>query len=148
MLVSTLSAAVAATTSMVAGSYSLGNDTTSSPSLLATSYPIVAGKTYTASYNTEVTTTSTVSGTAKVITSTVATYSLAPTAPAYTFRADAEDNVAVYYGQTTNTVAQGLIGLCEQADVDIVILAFLNDFFTAEGYPTINLGPGCDPANF
>ncbi|KAK4539732.1 hypothetical protein LTR36_010385 [Oleoguttula mirabilis] len=150
MLASTFSAAVAATTSMSAASYPYANSTglaPSSTSSLATSYPIVAGKTYTASYNTEVTTTITVSGTAEVVTSTIATYSLAPTAPAYEFRADAEDNLAVYYGHTPNTEAQGLIALCEQADVDIVILSFLNDFFSAEGQPTINLGPACYPAN-
>ncbi|KAK5121299.1 hypothetical protein LTR85_005465 [Meristemomyces frigidus] len=151
MFVPTLSAAVAATTSLSAAIYPLSNSSslaTSSASSLATSYPIVAGKTYTAFYNTEVTTTVTVFGGAEVVTSTIATYSLAPTAPAYTFRADAEDNVAVYWGQTPNTVAQGLIGLCEQADVDIVLISFLDDFFGGgEGYPKINFGPACYPAN-
>lgn len=66
---------------------------------------------------------------------------------AYTFRADSSANVAVYYGQTPNTTADGLLTLCQRPSVDIIILAFVNDFFTRGGYPSVNFGPACDPPN-
>ncbi|KAK5695939.1 hypothetical protein LTR97_008359 [Elasticomyces elasticus] len=64
---------------------------------------------------------------------------------AYTFHPDAKDNVAVYYGQSAKTTAGGLAALCRNQNVDIVVLAFVNDFFSVNGYPTINFGPACDP---
>ncbi|KAK4895334.1 hypothetical protein LTR27_006677 [Elasticomyces elasticus] len=66
---------------------------------------------------------------------------------AYTFRPDAKDNVAVYYGQSAKTTVGGLAALCRNQNVDIVVLAFVNDFFSVNGYPTINFGPACDPPN-
>ncbi|KAK5134709.1 hypothetical protein LTR08_006224 [Meristemomyces frigidus] len=140
----------AAATSMAVTSFPLGNSTSLGPyptSPLTTSYPIVAGKTFTASYTTETTITTTISGTAEILTSTIATYSLAPTAPAYTFNPNAKDNLAVYYGQSPDTQAEGLISLCEQADVDIVILAFVDSFFGPQAYPVVNFGAACYPPN-
>ncbi|KAK4555804.1 hypothetical protein LTR86_007024 [Recurvomyces mirabilis] len=67
--------------------------------------------------------------------------------PAYTFRPGAQDNVAVYYGQSPSTKSGGLSTLCANPNVDIVILAFVNDFFHADGYPGVNFGPACDPPN-
>jgi chitinase len=55
--------------------------------------------------------------------------------------------VAVYYGTTPDTQAGGLIDLCENQNVDIVILSFVYDFFTQGGYPSINFGPACSPPN-
>lgn len=127
-------------------SYPLGNGTSKPPSSsLTTSYPLVVGDTYTASYTMDVTIATTVSGSSEIITSTMAMYSLAPTPAAYTFRPDARDNLAVYYGQTPNTTAGGLLPLCEREDVDIVIIAFLNSFFGDQNFPVIDFGPGCDP---
>ena len=60
----------------------------------------------------------------------------------YTFNHDATDNVAVYYGQTQSTTAGGLLNLCQDPSVDIVILAFY-EFFGPNGYPSIDFGPGC-----
>ena len=120
-----------------------------SPSLASstTTYPMQAGKTFSAFYTTDITTTITISGSAEVVTSAVATYSLQAAPPAYTFNPAASDNLAVYYGQTPNTEAGGLIKLCEQEDVDIVIISFLMDFFANESMPAISFGPACDPPN-
>lgn len=68
---------------------------------------------------------------------------LRDTPPPYTFRADAEDNVAVYYGTTEATQPGGLQALCESPNVDIVILSFLFSFFDANGYPSIDFGSSC-----
>ncbi|TKA70909.1 hypothetical protein B0A55_07481 [Friedmanniomyces simplex] len=65
----------------------------------------------------------------------------------YTFHPNARDNVAVYYGQSPNTTAGGLTALCQSSNVDIVVLAFVNDFFAGNGYPAVNFGPACDPPN-
>ncbi|KAI7337374.1 glycoside hydrolase family 18 protein [Hortaea werneckii] len=112
-------------------------------------YQIIPGKTYTASYTALITTTISDHGTASVATSAVPTYSLQAQPPVYQFDPDASDNLAVYWGQTPNTTAEGLLQLCENADVDIVILAFLNQFYpeNGQGYPGINFGPACDPAS-
>ena len=61
----------------------------------------------------------------------------------YTFDPDASDNVAVYYGQTAATGQINLTSLCEDPSVDIVILAFLTQFFGPGGYPTVNFGAAC-----
>jgi len=66
---------------------------------------------------------------------------------AYVFRPNAKDNVAVYYGQSANTTAGGLAALCQNSNVDIVILAFVNNFFAGNGYPAVDFGPACDPPN-
>ena len=75
------------------------------------------------------------------------TYSPQPSPSTYTFQADADNNVAVYYGTAPDTQAGGLLTLCENANVDIVILSFVYDFFTQGGYPSINFGPGCTTPN-
>ena len=65
------------------------------------------------------------------------------TASPYLFDAESEDNVAVYYGTTPATKPDGLISLCNSPNVDIVILSFVFSFFDANGYPSIDFGPGC-----
>lgn len=65
----------------------------------------------------------------------------------YIFDPDARDNVAVYYGQSPATKPGGLLKLCQSPNVDIVILAFVNDFFSAEGYPGVDFGAACYPAS-
>ncbi|KAK5109341.1 hypothetical protein LTR62_007110 [Meristemomyces frigidus] len=65
----------------------------------------------------------------------------------YTFLPGAQDNVAVYYGQSPDTKSGGLSTLCASPNVDIVILAFVNKFFHAGGYPAVNFGPACGPPN-
>lgn len=66
-----------------------------------------------------------------------------PTASPYVFNAESEDNVAVYYGTTPATTEGGLVSLCSNPNVDIVILSFVFSFFDANGYPSIDFGPGC-----
>lgn len=77
----------------------------------------------------------------------------APAAPAATsasapasggsFNAKAKDNVAVYYGQSPATSQVTLAKLCSDSSVNIVILAFLSEFFSAGGLPTMDFGPAC-----
>ena len=69
--------------------------------------------------------------------------SVVPTASPYLFDAESEDNVAVYYGTTPATKKGGLSSLCSNPNVDIVILSFVFSFFDANGYPSIDFGPGC-----
>ena len=79
--------------------------------------------------------------------------SSAPAAPAATpasapassgsFNAKAKDNVAVYYGQSPATSQITLAKLCSDPSVNIVILAFLSEFFSAGGLPTMDFGPAC-----
>lgn len=69
--------------------------------------------------------------------------SVVSTVSPYLFDAESEDNVAVYYGTTPATKEGGLISLCSNPNVDIVILSFVFSFFDANGYPSIDLGPGC-----
>lgn len=67
------------------------------------------------------------------VTSTSITYVLQPSPSPYTFRADADDNVAVYYGTTADTQPSGLLALCEDPNVDFAILSFVFDFFGPQG---------------
>ena len=61
----------------------------------------------------------------------------------YSFNADSSSNLAVYYGQTEATAQISLADMCGDEHVDIVILAFLTNFFGPAGYPSINLGSAC-----
>ena len=79
--------------------------------------------------------------------STFVIYSLQPSPSPYIFQADAEDNVAVYYGTTTDTQEGGLLALCEDPNVDIAIVSFVFEFFGPQGYPSMNFGPGCSAPN-
>ncbi|KAF2721359.1 glycoside hydrolase family 18 protein, partial [Polychaeton citri CBS 116435] len=63
------------------------------------------------------------------------------------FDPEARDNLAVYYGQSPATEVGGLLKLCNNPNVDIVILSFLFTFFTPDGYPSIDFGPGCTGPN-
>ena len=60
-----------------------------------------------------------------------------------TFNAKASTNQAVYYGQSPQTANVTLGTICEDPSVDIVILAFLSEFFGPGGYPVLNLGAAC-----
>lgn len=52
-------------------------------------------------------------------------------------------SVAVYYGQTPATNKVTLDTICQDNNVDIVVLAFLTYFVGPGGLPTINFGPAC-----
>ena len=51
--------------------------------------------------------------------------------------------MAVYYGQSPATSQVTLSKLCADPSVNIVILAFLSEFFSAGGLPTMDFGPAC-----
>lgn len=76
-------------------------------------------------------------------TGSASSYPPQPSSTSYTFNADADDNVAVYYGTTPATQIGGLLSLCQNPNVDIVILSFIYDFFSQGGYPTLYFGPAC-----
>ncbi|CAD6577414.1 MAG: hypothetical protein ASARMPREDX12_008338 [Alectoria sarmentosa] len=59
------------------------------------------------------------------------------------FNAKAKDNVAVYYGQSPATSQVTLAKMCSDDSVNIIILAFLSEFFSAGGLPTMDFGPAC-----
>ena len=59
------------------------------------------------------------------------------------FDAKSSKNLAVYYGQTEATGKTKLSQMCQDKNVDIVILAFLTEFFGPGGYPKLNFGAAC-----
>ena len=59
------------------------------------------------------------------------------------FDAQSSKNVAVYYGQTDATAQISLGELCQNQNVDIVVLAFLTEFSGPSGFPTLNFGAAC-----
>ncbi|KAL8808195.1 MAG: hypothetical protein Q9182_000259 [Xanthomendoza sp. 2 TL-2023] len=66
-----------------------------------------------------------------------------PSSGPSTFDAQSSNNLAVYYGQSPATSQTTLAQMCQDDNVDIVILAFLTTFFGAGGYPAVNLGAAC-----
>ena len=58
-----------------------------------------------------------------------------------TFNAQSSKNLAVYYGQTPATDSFTLEQMCQDENVDIVVLAFLTTFYGPAGQPVINFGP-------
>ena len=60
-----------------------------------------------------------------------------------TFNPSSPRNVAVYYGQTPHSNKVTVDELCKDPHVDIVVLAFLDTFFSDGGMPEINIGPAC-----
>jgi chitinase len=52
-------------------------------------------------------------------------------------------NVAVYYRQSDLTFQVPLSIVCNDPDIDIIILAFVIRFFNPAGWPTLNLGSLC-----
>ncbi|CAD0111698.1 unnamed protein product [Aureobasidium uvarum] len=66
-----------------------------------------------------------------------------PTSTNYIFKTSRQNNVAVYYGQTPDTGTGDLLQLCQNSNVDIVVLAFVTSFFTNGGFPSANFGPSC-----
>ena len=63
------------------------------------------------------------------------------------FNAQSSTNLAVYYGQSSATEKYTLEQMCQDRNVDIVVLAFLTTFDGPAGQPVINFGPatGGDP---
>lgn len=65
-----------------------------------------------------------------------------PSKSGSSFNPRATDNVAVYFGQTDKTIQVPLHQVCANENIDIVILAFVNGYFNANGtgYPSVNFG--------
>ena len=63
--------------------------------------------------------------------------------PGGSFSAQSSSNVAVYYGQSGATGEVSLSQLCSNSNADIVILAFLTQYFSTGNYPTLNFGAAC-----
>ena len=59
------------------------------------------------------------------------------------FDAQSSKNVAVYYGQTPATATVSLGEMCQDENVDIVVLAFLSELFGPGDFPTLNFGAAC-----
>lgn len=72
---------------------------------------------------------------------------ISPTPSSYTFDPDSTSNVAVYYDSTSATNPDSLLTLCANPAVDIILLSSLISFTspTSHNYPTLSLGPACDP---
>lgn len=70
-----------------------------------------------------------------------------PVASGGTFNAASNSNVAVYYGQTAATSQVTLAQMCQDSNVDIVILAFLNVIAGPGNYPTVNFGAACSSSS-
>ncbi|KAL8713313.1 MAG: hypothetical protein Q9220_002512 [cf. Caloplaca sp. 1 TL-2023] len=66
-----------------------------------------------------------------------------PSSGSSTFNAQSSSNLAVYYGQSGATSQTSLAQMCQDSNVDIVILAFLTTYFGPGGYPSLNFGAGC-----
>ena len=67
--------------------------------------------------------------------------------PSGGFDPKGSNNLAVYYGQTPATAQVTLSQLCQNDEVNIVVLAFLSTFFGPGGYPTVNFGSACSSSN-
>lgn len=62
----------------------------------------------------------------------------------------ARSNLAVYFGHPPNISHPQLMTLCDAPEIDIVILAFVRQFYGLNNLPNINFGAGCevvDPDN-
>lgn len=57
------------------------------------------------------------------------------------FNAQSSSNLAVYYGQSPATDDFTLEQICQDDNVDLVVLAFVTTFFGPAGQPIINFGP-------
>jgi chitinase len=68
---------------------------------------------------------------------------LPPTSTDYVFKTSRQNNVAAYYGQTPDTKSGDLLQLCQNPNIDVVVLAFVTSFFTNGGLPSASFGPGC-----
>ena len=64
-------------------------------------------------------------------------------ASSYSFDPNRPDLNVVYYAQSPATTSVPFLNVCNDSSVDIIILAFVTDFFTAGGYPTLNLASKC-----
>lgn len=61
-----------------------------------------------------------------------------------TFDSTASSNIAVYFGRTNATRKGGLLPLCQDRNINIVVLAFITKIFAGGGYPEITFDQLCD----
>ncbi|KXT03344.1 hypothetical protein AC578_3945 [Pseudocercospora eumusae] len=58
----------------------------------------------------------------------------------YTFDRAAQTNLAVYWGASPATTNGSLLTLCQNPNVDMIMIAFLGAFFGPNGYPSLKIG--------
>ena len=134
VLVTTSPSVTASVSATIAGTYTSADPTYATSSLATGRF-----SNSTQSNSTTGTTTST-NTTSGITTSTNTTSN----STSYTFDPMASTNVAVYYGQANITGEVRLDTICKDPSVDIVVLAFITDIDSGNGYPTLNLGDaGC-----
>lgn len=119
--------------------------TSTSTQYYTTSVPTTSSPTaYSTQSNSNGTATMNSSSTIAVSSTSSTSVPTTSTTARYTFDPMSTSNVAVYYGQTDQTSNVPLSTICADADVDIIILAFINKLSTGPaGYPTLNMGPRC-----
>ncbi|KXS98287.1 hypothetical protein AC579_6006 [Pseudocercospora musae] len=62
------------------------------------------------------------------------------TTSVYTFNRAAQTNLAVYWGASPATTNGGILTLCRNPNVDMVMIAFLGAYFGPNGYPSLKIG--------
>ena len=77
-------------------------------------------------------------------TATSASISITSSTDSCKFNAQASDNLAVYYDQTEATSQIILDDLCQDSNVNIVIVVFLITYFDSGDYLTVNFDAACD----
>ncbi|KXT03341.1 hypothetical protein AC578_3945 [Pseudocercospora eumusae] len=72
--------------------------------------------------------------------SSSATSSISSMTSVYTFDRAAQTNLAVYWGASPATTNGSLLTLCQNPNVDMIMIAFLGAFFGPNGYPSLKIG--------
>ena len=98
-------------------------------------------------FATDVTTASSLAASSSILPITAPTSTSSTTGSTHTFDPMASDLNIVYYAQTDQTNAVPLSQICQDSNIDVVILAFVTSFFGPGGYPIVNFGPKCWASN-
>jgi hypothetical protein len=64
----------------------------------------------------------------------------APPTSGGSFNPSAKTNVVAYFGQSDATSAHPLSELCASSSIDVVVVAFVNNYFSSGGLPGVNFG--------
>jgi len=94
--------------------------------------------------STSSTSTSAISASVVSSTATSASISITSSTDSCKFNAQASDNLAVYYDQTEATSQIILDDLCQDSNVNIVIVVFLITYFDSDDYLIVNFDAACD----
>lgn len=94
--------------------------------------------------STSSTSTSAISAFVVSSTATSVSISITSSTDSCKFNAQASDNLAVYYDQTEATSQIILDDLCQDSNVNIVIVVFLITYFDSDDYLIVNFDAACD----